>query len=199
VNRAHRFSQAISEGDGISVIAVVDGAAAARRAEEAGAEAVLVQTGSEQRLAEVRGATMLPVLSYFDREGAVDLGGGDACIVDARRAGDDDTWLERMLGGLGAGYELAFRIDDEEQLTWLLEELDPEIFVLAIPPDERGERELDLVLDLLPDVPAGKLAIADVPVTTRDEVVALERAGVDGVIVRAVDVAELVGAAPPAV
>ena len=40
---ARRLSQAISEGDGISVIAAVDGAEAARAAEEAGAEALLVQ------------------------------------------------------------------------------------------------------------------------------------------------------------
>ena len=47
----------------------------------------------------------------------------------------------------------------------------------------RGEDPLDNVLDLLADVPAGKLAIADLEVTTPDEVAELERAGVDAVIV----------------
>ena len=52
------------------------------------------------------------------------------------------------------------------------------------------------MLELLPDVPAGKLAIADVDVATRDEVVALERAGFDAVLAVG-EVGELVGAAPP--
>ena len=42
---------------------------------------------------------------------------------------------------------------------------------------------LDAVLELLPDVPAGKLAIAQVDVASRDEVLALERAGIDAVLV----------------
>jgi len=53
------------------------------------------------------------------------------------------------------------------------------------------------VLELLPDVPAGKLAIADVEVVTRDEVVALERAGFDAVLAPAGRIGALVGAAPP--
>jgi indole-3-glycerol phosphate synthase len=49
------------------------------------------------------------------------------------------------------------------------------------------------VLGLLLDVPAGKLAIAGVPVSHPEDVAELERAGVDAVIVGAGDVAELVG------
>jgi indole-3-glycerol phosphate synthase len=55
------------------------------------------------------------------------------------------------------------------------------------------------VLDLLEDVPAGKLAIADLRVTTRDEIAELERAGIDAVIVGTRDLAGLVSAAPPEV
>ena len=62
-----------------------------------------------------------------------------------------------------------------------------------------GHSPLERVLELLPDVPAGKLAIADIGAGTRDEVEELERAGVDGVIVVAGNVAHLVGAAPPEV
>ena len=39
------------------------------------------------------------------------------------------------------------------------------------------------MLQLLPDVPAGKLAIADVAVANRDEVLQLERAGFDAVLI----------------
>ena len=55
------------------------------------------------------------------------------------------------------------------------------------------------MLELLPDVPAGKLAVAYLPDATQDDVEALERAGVDAVVVNASDVRELVGAEPPAV
>jgi hypothetical protein len=55
------------------------------------------------------------------------------------------------------------------------------------------------VLDLLPDVPAGKLAIAEVPSAGRESVVALERAGVDGVIVSAADLSDLGGDEAPEV
>jgi indole-3-glycerol phosphate synthase len=39
------------------------------------------------------------------------------------------------------------------------------------------------LLELLPDVPAGKLAIAELASASRDEVLELERAGVDAVLV----------------
>ena len=52
------------------------------------------------------------------------------------------------------------------------------------------------MLELLPDVPAGKLAIARVDVSTRDEVLALERAGIDAVLVNDAKIAHLVGHQP---
>jgi len=95
-------------------------------------------------------------------------------------------------------FELALRIEAEDHLEFVLEELDPEILVLAASTGG-DDSPLERVLELLPDVPAGKLAIAEIGVGTRDEVEELERAGVDGVIVAAGNVAHLVGAAPPEV
>ena len=43
---------------------------------------------------------------------------------------------------------------------------------------------LEHVLDLLSDLPAGKLAIADVGNVTKEQLTELERAGVDAVLVR---------------
>ena len=43
---------------------------------------------------------------------------------------------------------------------------------------------LEHVLDLLSDLPAGKLAIADVGSVTKEQLTELERAGVDAVLVR---------------
>jgi hypothetical protein len=185
-----RLSHAIAEGDGISVIALVDGAEAARAAEEAGAECVLVAAADEPSLSAIRAATELPILVVFDRDRPVPEE-ADACIVDVRD--DDREWLEAVRADLAGRAELAPRISTEEHLEFVLEELDPEVLVLGAD----GDEPLAEALELLPDVPAGKLAIADVGARTRDEVVELERAGVDGVIVSAGNIADLVGTAPP--
>jgi indole-3-glycerol phosphate synthase len=195
VSGVRRFSQAISEGDGISVIVEVDGPDAARRAAAEGAEAVLVLSGNERHLGEIREATQLPVIFWWDGEHAAAVTGADACIVEA--TGDDDRErLERIHADLGDDFEVALRISDDDHLESALEHFDPEIVVLCAPRLE-GEEALEHVLDLLPDVPAGKLAVAEVAVGTREEVVALERAGIDAVIVGAGDVSALVGELPP--
>jgi indole-3-glycerol phosphate synthase len=95
------------------------------------------------------------------------------------------------------GLECVVEVRDEEELELVLERIDPEIFLLSSHGAQEEQEALDRVLELLPDVPAGKLAIAELPVTTRDEVVALERAGVDAVLVSTGRVSELVGSAPP--
>ena len=194
VTGGRRFSQAIAEGDGISVIVQVDGPNAARRAETEGAEAVLVDSGLEGRLEEIRSATVLPILFRYDGEPAERLAGADACILEI----GDANRLERARLELSDDYELAFRIEREDHIEEALEKFDPELFVLASDGDSET-KGLDRVLDLLPDVPAGKLAIAELPSATREDVDELERAGVDAVLVRAGNVADLVGGAPPEV
>jgi hypothetical protein len=189
---SRRLSQAISEGDGISVIVEVDGPEAAREAQAAGAEALLVAAGLESRLGAIRAATELPILCRYNGQPASVLEGADACVIELRAG---VASIERGLP-LGDEFELAFRISNDDLLEDVLEELDPEIVVLAA---DNGETALERVLELLPDVPAGKLAIADIGARTREEVEELERAGVDGVIVVAGNVAHLVGAAPPEV
>ena len=187
-----RLSQAISEGDGISVIVTVDSPEDAREAAAAGAEALVVSSGREDRVGAIKAATELPILVRFDRERAVP-GAADACIVDVRD--DDSDWLKRIRADVGERFELAPRIVEDEHLEFVLEELDPEVLVLG----SDGGEPLAEALELLPDVPAGKLAIADVGASTRDEVMELERAGMDAVIVAPGNIAHLVGAAPPEV
>ena len=191
-----RLSQAIAEGDGISVIVEVDGPEAALDAEEVGAEAVVVRAMAAGQLGSIRGATDLPILAALPESGEVrSLDGADACLIDVRN--QDRDRLDAVHGALDDRLELAPRIESEEHLAFILEEFDPEILVLGAPAG--GEDALDRVLELLPDVPAGKLAIADIGARTRDEVEELERAGVDGVIVAAGNVAHLVGVPPPEV
>ena len=185
-----RLSQAISEGDGISVIVGVDSADAARDAEAAGAEAVLVSAA--ENLAAVRAATELPILVVHHTERPAPEA-ADACIVDVD--GEDREWLEQIRPDLSEHWELAPRIGKEEHLEFVLEELDPEVLVLHAD----GDEPLADALELLQDVPAGKLAIADVGASTRDQVAELERAGIDAVIVYAGNIADLVGSAPPEV
>jgi hypothetical protein len=168
VTPSRRLSQAISEGDGISLIVPVERPEAARAAEEEGAEAILAHGDA---IAAIREATSLPVVCYFDR-GTPE---GDACIVGA-----DADW--QHLHELDI--EIIVRVEHEDELEEVLEQHDPEIFVLACgDADERLER----VLDLLSDVPAGKLAIAELPGVTRDEIDELERAGCDAVLLGVAD------------
>jgi indole-3-glycerol phosphate synthase len=183
------LSHAIAEGDGISLVATVDGADEARAAQAAGAEAVLVPSGLEDRLLAIRQAVSLPILFFWDSENADRLVGADACVIDVGDPSDLE-WIDHGQLEL-QDYELALRVKDEEQLEAVLERFDPELFVLA--------GTLDQVHELLAELPAGKLAIADLAVTGEDEVQELERAGVDAVIVRSADVSPLAGDAPPEV
>lgn len=165
----------------------------ARTAEEQGAEALVVSSAPHGVPAE----SELPVLWYSGgdpREAAE--AGADAVVL----VWDDDE--ERALAlrdeALALGLDCVVEVRTEDELESALELLDPEIFLLSA----RGSDEEDgfeRALALLPDVPAGKLAIAELHAAGREQVLELERAGVDAVIVGARDVAELVGAAPPQV
>jgi indole-3-glycerol phosphate synthase len=191
-----RFSQAISEGDGISLIVDVADADAARAAEAQGAEAVAVTAA----LDDLREAIELPVLwRAAGGPSAAALAGADAWIVSVAAAGDDGDWLERQHAeAVELGLDVVIEVRDEDELELALERLDPEILLFSVGEDDDADA-LRRALDLLPDVPAGKLAVAEVPVSRRDEVDELERAGVDAVIVGARNVAELVTEIPPQV
>jgi hypothetical protein len=173
---SRRLSQRISEGDGIAIIVRVDDAGAARSAEDDGAKAVAL----EHAIDGIRDATTLPLLW---------IGQGAPPDADARCIRPDDELHDEL--------ESVVDVRDEEELEQALERLDPEIFLLSAREIREDEDPLDAVLELLPDVPAGKLAIAEVDVETRDEVLALERAGIDAVLVTGGHVRELVGARPP--
>ena len=191
-----RFSLAISEGDGISVIVDVGDPESARAAAAQGAEAIVVRGD----VGDLRAVTELPILwraSGSPAEAA--LAGADAWLVSVEDAGEDGDWLARQHAeALDLGLDCVVEVRSEEQLELALERLDPEIFLLAAR-DGMDRDALSHALELLPDVPAGKLAVADVGVSSREQVDELERAGVDAVIVGTRNVAELVGDTPPQV
>jgi indole-3-glycerol phosphate synthase len=163
----HRFSQAISEGDGISLIVEVADLDAARAAAAQGAEGVIVRR-------ELAGDVDLPIL-WRGSPHASDAvaAGADAWVVSLEDAADggDDHHLDRVV-----------EVSSSEQLERALEHLDPEIVLFTVGDDDDADA-LQLALELLADLPAGKLAIAEVPASRREQVDELERAGVDAVIV----------------
>jgi indole-3-glycerol phosphate synthase len=191
-----RFSHAIAEGDGISVVAAVEDADAARAAEEQRAEALVVRGDP----ATVRDASSLPILWRADVSLERASAAADAYLLVFDALEEDDGRLEDLHSqALELGLDCAVEVRDEEELERALERVDPEIFLLSPVEREEDETPLEVVLDLLAAVPAGKLAIADLELTTRDEVLELERAGCDAVIVYAAAVEALVGGPPPEV
>ena len=76
-------------------------------------------------------------------------------------------------------------VRSEEELEQALERLDPEIVALRARADDGAEEALERMLDLLPDVPAGKLVVAEADAPSREQVLELERAGVDAVLLTA--------------
>ena len=173
---SRHLSQRISEGDGIAIIVHVEDVEGARSAEEQGAKAIAIAIAIEG----IRHATTLPLLW---------IGRGAPTDADAVMLRRDQALGDHRL-------EAVAEVHDEEELEEALDRFDPEIFLLAVAHDDEELDALDAVLELLPDVPAGKLAIAQVDVSTRDEVLALERAGMDAVLVPNGHVADLVGHAP---
>lgn len=177
------MSQAIAEGDGISVLVEVTDASEAAAAERQGADALAVAHGAP----DLRDGSQLPVLQL----GGVTSGmTADAVVVPA----DVEAWD----GAQNLGVDCVVRVADTDDLERALEELDPEVFLLTTEPDSDDDA-LESLLALLHDVPAGKLAIAELRDASADDVAELERAGVDAVLVTSRDVAALVPAEPPEV
>lgn len=162
-----RFSQAISEGDGISLIVDVDDSHAARAAAAQGAEALIVRRALDD-------SVELPCLWR-----------GSPSASDAAAAGAD-AWVVSLDdadgGGDESGLDLVVAVSNAEELEVALERFDPAIVLFSVGDDADAD-PLERALDLLADLPAGKLAIAELPSTSREHVEELERAGVDAVIV----------------
>ncbi len=186
-----RFSQAISEGDGISIIPVLrrDLHSLARAAEEAGAEALALD--SIEDVASVRTATELPLLvcrlaPTIDALEAARGAGADACVLPFDElVGEEELPEELVNAAWDLGLDVVLDVRDEAELERALELLDPEILLFSARAREKEDVKLERTLDLLADVPAGKLVVSQVPVRTREQVLALERAGIDAVVLEA--------------
>lgn len=184
------FSHAIAEGDGISVIAAVDDAETARSAESQRAEALVVRGDPRA----IREASSLPILWRADvsPDAAVECADAVLIVFD-----DDGRFEELHARATSLGLDCAVEVSDEDDLEHALDRIDPEIFLLSPAEAEDDETPLEVVLDLLAAVPAGKLAIADLPLVTPREAQELEQAGCDAVIVSTRDISALAGELPP--
>lgn len=187
---SRRLSQAISEGDGISILVEVRDHHDVHRAAEEGADGLVLRGLVDP----APGAAGLPLLVYGPSLRDAAEAGADAVVV----ASDDDS--EGMVSAVelaaSLGLEPVLRVCDEDALERALEHLDPEIFLLCGDEAEEDESRLDRLLALLHDVPAGKLAIAELGGATRADVDELERAGVDAVVVSG-EAGQLTGDDPP--
>ena len=96
------------------------------------------------------------------------------------------------------GLECVVRVSESEELERALHHFDPEVFLLTVA-EGSDDDPLTGLLELLHDVPAGKLAIADLRDATAEDVSELERSGVDAVLVSIDGLTTLVPAEPPEV
>jgi hypothetical protein len=180
-----KLSQAIADGEGISIIVEVTDSPGARAAASQGADGLAAGVG----IHSVRPASQLPLLalgSIFDASGVR----ADAIAIRPDLA----LWGEAQAHGL----ECVVRVTSPEGIAYALDHLDPQVFLLA-PDPESEEDALTALLELLHDVPAGKLAIAELRDATAEDVAELERSGVDAVLVATRDVASLAPAETPEV
>ena len=159
-----RLSQAISEGDGISLIVEVDGPRVRRGGGEGEARRPWSSAPTAATRAPCAPPPPLPLILVGDDTHGV----ADACVVPVGgQAPDGDS-------------ELVYNVTSDEELEDVLERHDPEILLLA-----PGADGVEPVLELLADVPAGKLAIGVLWEPAADELAELERAGCDAVLVGA--------------
>ena len=135
----------------------------------------------------MRVTSALPLLHLgrmFDAQGSA----ADAVVIKPDLA----MWDEAHAFGL----ECVVRVWESGDLERSLRYFDPEIFLLTVPEDADDD-PLSVLLALLHDVPAGKLAIAELHDATPEDVSELERSGVDAVLVSPDNVATLIQADPP--
>jgi len=178
-----KLSQAIAEGDGISFIVEVNDSASAKSAESHGADGLAAIEGVNA----VRVTSQLPLLHLgrmFDATGAA----AEAVVIKPDLA----MWDEAHALGL----ECVVRVFESDDLEQALRHFDPEVFLLSVGEDADDD-PLAVLLELLQDVPAGKLAIAELRDATPDDVSELERSGMDAVLVAHGGFAALAPSGPP--
>jgi indole-3-glycerol phosphate synthase len=160
--------------------------------ERGGAAALSVLTderhfgGSLEDLRTARGACDLPILRkdfivdpYQLYEAAVN--GADAVLLIVR-ALDDRRLAEMYAEARGLDLDCLVEVHDAEELQRALE-LDADVIGINNRNLDTGTVDVATTYELMPDVPAGKTAVAESGISTRAELEELERVGVDAVLI----------------
>jgi indole-3-glycerol phosphate synthase len=153
-------------------------------AQEVGAAGLAIATDAVPPGLE---ATRLPVLHkgvlidpyqlYESR-----LAGADGVVLIAAAFDGSDDEFVRMYSVAGdLGLDVVVEVGEEEEIELALDLLDPDSFLVQNHLEDRGF-DLERTFSLLEEVPAGKAVLSEGGIQTRDQVLALERAGVDAAI-----------------
>jgi hypothetical protein len=110
--------------------------------------------------------------------------GGDGAILIAAAFEDENDELISLHDlAVELGLDVILEVAGEEEIERTLELLDPDSFLIRNRgADGEGEVDFERTFSLLEEVPAGKIVLSQGGVRAREEVVALERAGVDAAI-----------------
>ena len=143
--------------------------------------------GSLADLREARDASRLPILRkdfvvdpYQVYEAAA--AGADALLLIVAALGRDD--LARLYADArDVDLDVLVEVHDEDELNCALEQLDAD--VIGINNRDLSDFSVDVerTFDLLADIPAGKTVVSESGFHSREQLLALERVGVDGVLV----------------
>jgi hypothetical protein len=139
-------------------------------------------------LAELSGRTPLPVLltdiivdAYQLYECRLAGAGGVVLIAAAFDDEHDEIADLHALAG-SMGLDVIVEVAEESEIEHVLELLDPDSFLLRNRDEGEGAVDFEHTFSLLEEVPAGKVVLSQGGVREREQVTALERAGVDAVI-----------------
>lgn len=111
------------------------------------------------------------------------LAGAGGVVLIAAAFGDENDHMADLCSLAGSiGLDVIVEVSDEEEIADTLELLDPDSFLVRNRPEDGGAVDFERTFSLLEEVPAGKFVLSQGGVREREEVDALERAGVDAVI-----------------
>jgi indole-3-glycerol phosphate synthase len=111
------------------------------------------------------------------------LGGADGVVLIAGAFdGEEERFAEMQAVALQLGLDVVVEVADEEELELSLELLDPDSFLIQNLRGGRDEPDFEHTFSLLEEVPAGKVVLSEGGIRHRDEVLALESAGVDAAV-----------------
>lgn len=149
--------------------------------------------GARELIEAVSGHTELPFLLTDSHDLVVDpyqlfearvCGAGGVVLVAAAFDEDDDDSALTDLYDLAVelGLDVVLDVGEEEEIERVLELLDPDSFIIRNRKDGGKEADFERTFSLLEEVPAGKVVLSHGGIREREQVAALERAGVDAAI-----------------